>query len=163
MAPPKKAKATAAPSAESAAAAKAKADAAVRAEEKKNADAAVADLKKQVAAAEANLKAITKDAEPGVADPAVEAALQEVVEREAALAAAEEKADALEPLGKDAEWHYCLESSHAREVITDDRFFQSDSEKAPICPVCRREVSAVPTTGYGVYPSGILAVAARLS
>lgn len=94
---------------------------------------------------------------------AVGKATVKVVEVETALAEAKAAAEALKPIGKDAQWYYCLESSHAKEVIDDERFFQSDSERCPTCPVCRREVSAVLASGYGIYPSGILSVAARLS
>lgn len=66
------------------------------------------------------------------------------------------------PVTKSSPWFYCLENSHAPNVIDDERFFQSNDEGCPICPKCDRQVSAVPTSGNGVYPDGILAVAVRL-
>ena len=61
-------------------------------------------------------------------------------------------------------WWYCLDAKHpgSAELLDDSRFFQSDEEGAPTCPVCGHQVSAVPTSGKGTYPSSILAVAERL-
>jgi pyruvate/2-oxoglutarate dehydrogenase complex dihydrolipoamide acyltransferase (E2) component len=94
---------------------------------------------------------------------ASEAAVAKVVELEAKLAISIAKADLLKPLAADSPWWYCLETGHAPNVIHDDRFFQSDEDGCPTCPVCKRQVSAVPAANFGVYPSGILAVAARLT
>jgi hypothetical protein len=62
-------------------------------------------------------------------------------------------------------WQYCLDPKHpgANEVIHVARFFQFDGEGCPVCPACGKQVSAIPAVKDGVYPSGLLAVAARLA
>jgi hypothetical protein len=73
------------------------------------------------------------------------------------------KQASLKPVTDESPWHYCLETGHATDLKHHTRFFQSDDAGCPVCPSCRRQVSAVPADAFGVYPPGILAVHERLT
>lgn len=113
--------------------------------------------------AEAASAAIQAHVDAQLAKSAKADADTKLLEAKQRLAEAVIKAKALEPVTETSPWYYCLETGHAANVIADSRFFQSDDYACPVCPYCKRQVSAIPAVANGVYPSGILAVAARLA
>jgi hypothetical protein len=54
---------------------------------------------------------------------------------------------------------YCLDPGHSPTYKNETRFFGYEGTGAPICPVCNRQVSAVPVSSLEDYP----AIALRFS
>jgi hypothetical protein len=114
------------------------------------------DAAKSLAAVTAHNQAIAANQAKASADQAVALARER-------LAISTAKAEKLAPVSSNSPWHYCLTPGHAPELKHHTRFFQSDDTGCPVCPVCKRQVSAVPADMFGAYPVGILAVAERLA
>jgi hypothetical protein len=54
---------------------------------------------------------------------------------------------------------YCLDPGHSPTYKNETRFFGYEGTGAPICPVCNKQVSAVPVSSLEDYP----AIALRFS
>jgi hypothetical protein len=97
------------------------------------------------------------------AEIALEKANGDVVRAKDALVASSAIAARLGAVSETSPWHYCLEHTHTGDIKSTSRFFQSDETGCPVCPQCKRQVSAASASGFGVYPPGILTLAERLA
>jgi hypothetical protein len=108
-------------------------------------------------------EAVTTQQTAQEAEVVLERANAEVVRAKDALVASTAVAAGLADVSENSPWYYCLEHTHSGDLKSTARFFQSDETGCPVCPQCKRQVSAAPTTGFGVYPPGVLAIHERLT
>jgi len=127
-------------------------------------DAAVA-ARNAILASNGNLvsEAVRLDQAAKDAQAALDKANAAVVAAKDKLVASSFIAAGLTATNENSPWYYCLEHTHTGDIKSSSRFFQSDETGCPVCPQCKRQVSAAQADGFGIYPPGILAVADRLA